>query len=446
MATKILSDYLPASLAGITDDQGNSIVSPDTSGETAQLFGDTATRTINTMVTNGLFSLPPADGTAVITTDNQLPYFTWTATGTGITARIVADTAQSSGNVLRFTIAANTTGTATISTFIPLDGTRALNQTSMAQIAWGSATQSASAYVTSRTIQYEQNQTTAITNGTTLGGTVAFSQYGAVDFFETTGGYYPYATNAAYMKIEATVYTATSVGTARSIDLRSIINNTARAQVWALPDLDGTYATPMTIQKLQDVTTIDAVGSLEINAPDGIAITGDLTAVSTAATIDMRAIQHKDVANGIVLRRTTDLSLGTGDGTAATAITWSTAITRPADSSGAAAGTAYWTTGSTITVPYDGLYLLNCHIRFGSGTGYTCRLFAFSGSTQLAESESEGLATSTRDTNQISTVRYLSAGASVVFRASATTTGKSILSATTNTSAQVIYLGNMSAA
>jgi hypothetical protein len=43
-------------------------------------------------------------------------------------------------------------------------------------------------------------------------------------------------------------------------------------------------------------------------------------------------------------------------------------------------------------------------------------------------------------------VRYLSAGATVVFRASATTTGKSILAATTNTSAQVIYLGNMSAA
>jgi hypothetical protein len=426
MATRILSDYLPASLAGITDDQGNSIVSPDTSGETAQLFGDTATRTINTMVTNGLFSLPPADGTAVITTDNPLPYFTYAATGTGITARIVADSDQSTGNVLRFTIAANTTGTATISTFIPLDGTRGLNQTSMAQMAWGSATQSATAYVTSRLVAYKQDQTTAITNGTTAGGTIAWNQYGAIDWFESVGGYNPYPETAAFMKIEATVYTATSAGTARSIDLRSIINNTAHAQVWALPDLDSTYATPMTIQKLSDLTTIDAVGSLEINAPDGFTVAGDITGNGVT----------KNLKHGITLQRTTNLTVNTSIDGSATAITWSSAVKNTALY-------AYWSSGSTITIPLAGWYSITCHLISGTGlgTGFAFRLYALVNGTVIAETETQAGANTTTDTFSISTIAYMNAADSLVFRASASAASKTI-GGSRRSACSVVYLGD----
>ena len=432
MADRILSNYLPASLAGITDDQGNSIVSPDTSGETAQLFGDTATRTINTMVTNGLFSLPPADGTAAITTDNSLPYFTYAATGTGITARIVADSNQSTGNILRFTIAANTTGTATISTFIPLDGTRGLNQTSMAQMAWGSATQSATAYVTSRLVAYKNDQTTAITNGTTEGGTVAFNQYGAIDWFESVGGYDPYPETAAYMKIEATVYTATSAGTARSIDLRSIINNTAHAQVWALPDLDSTYTDPLTIQKLAGATTIDASGSLEIQAIDGLTLDANLTVTGDITGDGVT----ENLKHGITLQRTTNLTVNTSTDASATAITWSSAVKNTTLY-------AYWSSGSTIAIPLQGWYSITCHLISGTGlgTGFAFRLYALVNGTVIAESETQAGANTTSDTFSISTIAYMSAADSLVFRASASSASKTI-GGSRRSACSVVYLGN----
>jgi hypothetical protein len=302
----------------------------------------------------------------------------------------------------------------------------------MAQMAWGSATQSATAYVTSRLVAYKQDQTTAITNGTTAGGTIAWNQYGAIDWFESVGGYNPYPETAAYMKIEATVYTATSAGTARSIDLRSIINDTAHAQVWALPDLDSTYATPMTIQKLAGATTIDASGSLEIQAIDGLTLDANLTVTGDITGDGVT----KNLKHGITLQRTTNLTVNTSTDASATAITWSSAVKNTTLY-------AYWSSGSTIAIPLQGWYSITCHLISGTGlgTGFAFRLYALVNGTVIAETETQAGANTTSDTFSISTIAYMNAADSLVFRASASSASKTI-GGSRRSACSVVYLGN----
>lgn len=125
MAETARSNFAGASLAGITDDLGNPLVSPDTFGGSAFILGASVYRLITAGVANGDISLPPADATALISDDNQLPYFTWdNSAGTAITAQVVASGSASSGNVLRFSAGtAVSSGTATLVRIEPITGT-----------------------------------------------------------------------------------------------------------------------------------------------------------------------------------------------------------------------------------------------------------------------------------------------------------------------------------
>jgi hypothetical protein len=119
------SNFAGASLAGITDDLGNALVSPDTFGGSAFVLGPSVYRLIVAGVSNGDIASPPADATALLSNDNPLPFFTWDNTGgTGITAQVVANGTASSGNALRITIGtAVTSGTATLTRIEPITGT-----------------------------------------------------------------------------------------------------------------------------------------------------------------------------------------------------------------------------------------------------------------------------------------------------------------------------------
>jgi hypothetical protein len=119
------SNFAGASLAGITDDLGNALVSPDTFGGSAFVLGPSVYRLIVAGVSNGDIASPPADATALLSDDNPLPFFTWDNTGgTGITAQVVANGTASSGNALRITIGtAVTSGTATLTRIEPITGT-----------------------------------------------------------------------------------------------------------------------------------------------------------------------------------------------------------------------------------------------------------------------------------------------------------------------------------
>ena len=125
MAETARSNFAGASLAGITDDLGNPLVSPDTFGGSAFVLGPSVYRLIVAGVSNGDIASPPADATALLSDDNPLPFFTWDNTGgTGITAQVVANGTASSGNALRITIGtAVTSGTATLTRIEPITGT-----------------------------------------------------------------------------------------------------------------------------------------------------------------------------------------------------------------------------------------------------------------------------------------------------------------------------------
>ena len=125
MTERIGSDYGSASVAGISSDRGDALISADTTGSTALLFGPAAYRVIVAGVANGDLAMPPDDALEVISDDNPLPFFTWNNSGgTGITAQVVANGTASSGNALRISIGtAVASGTATLVRIEPITGT-----------------------------------------------------------------------------------------------------------------------------------------------------------------------------------------------------------------------------------------------------------------------------------------------------------------------------------
>jgi hypothetical protein len=113
---------------GVNADKGAPLVSTSSDGETALLFGPAALREIQAGVANGDFAIPPDDSTATITSENPLPYWTFTDVNSAgaITCAVVADATAGSGNVLRWSVAASTPSgvSATLTRFVPVASTQ----------------------------------------------------------------------------------------------------------------------------------------------------------------------------------------------------------------------------------------------------------------------------------------------------------------------------------
>jgi hypothetical protein len=116
----------------VNADNGATLVSTSSDGETALLFGPAALREIQAGVANGDFAIPPDAAGDTITAENPLPYWTFTDVNSAgaITAAIVEDSTSPSGFALQWSVLAGTlTGkSATISrdvTVIPGTGTPA---------------------------------------------------------------------------------------------------------------------------------------------------------------------------------------------------------------------------------------------------------------------------------------------------------------------------------
>jgi hypothetical protein len=143
-----------------------------------------------------------------------------------------------------------------------------------------------------------------------------------------------------------------------------------------------------------------------------------------------------DLVHGVNLQRTTTLTINTSTNASATAITWSSAVKNTSLY-------AYWSSGSTIAIPLTGWYNITCHLIFASGTGYAARLYALIDGTVIAESEMQAAANTTSDTVGLATIAYLTAGDSLVFRASASSASKTIGGSARNR-CSVVYIGDMS--
>jgi hypothetical protein len=96
---------------GVNSDKGAPLVSTNSAGETALLFGPAALREIQAGVANGDFSIPPDAAGDTITEENSLPYWTFTDVNSSgaITCAVVADSTAPSGFALQWSVLAGTT-------------------------------------------------------------------------------------------------------------------------------------------------------------------------------------------------------------------------------------------------------------------------------------------------------------------------------------------------
>jgi hypothetical protein len=218
---------------GVNADKGAPLVSTSSDGETALLFGPAALREIQAGVANGDFAIPPDAAGDTITSENPLPYWTFTDVNSAgaITAAIVADAGAGSGNVLRFTVASGTlTGkSATLSRYIPVASSASRSFSFYAEATFDNATLSAQSKVKVGCQFYKADQVT------TTGTAFESATYDLGDFVSPFGAIAPdlYATtpdlskttapaDAAYLKITITISTAATQSANRVIDLTEV--------------------------------------------------------------------------------------------------------------------------------------------------------------------------------------------------------------------------------
>jgi len=166
-----------------------------------------------------------------------------------------------------------------------------------------------------------------------------------------------------------------------------------------------------------------------LKTDDNLIVAGDITGDGVTTNL----------VHGITLQRTTTLTVNTSTDASATAITWSSAVKNTTLY-------AYWSSGSTITIPLTGWYSITCHLASGGGlgTGFAFRLYVLVNGTVVAKNETQAQANTNNDTPAISTIQYLTAADALIFRASASASSKTI-GGSRISGCSVVYMGNMSA-
>jgi hypothetical protein len=218
---------------GVISEDGATLLSGESLGESALLFGPAALREIKAGIANGDFAIAPADDTATITADNPLPYWTFTDVNSAgaITAALVADAGAGSGNVLRFTVASGTlTGkSATISRFIPVASSASRSFSFYAEATFENGTNStqANAKITCQFYKSDQATTTGTAFESDLytfdflqlptGATAPDLYVGTPDLADTTA-----PADAAFLKVTITIATVATQSADRTVDLTEV--------------------------------------------------------------------------------------------------------------------------------------------------------------------------------------------------------------------------------
>jgi hypothetical protein len=218
---------------GVNNDKGSNLVATNSDGETSLLFGPAALREIQAGVANGDFAIPPDAAGDTITSENPLPYWTFTDVNSAgaITAAIVADAGAGSGNVLRFTVASGTlTGkSATLTRYIPVASSASRSFSFYAEATFDNGTNSAqsNAKLTCEFYKADGVTTTgtAFSSATTLFSALITAEgLLAPDFYtdptllvDTTA-----PADAAYLKITITIATVATQSAARTVDLTEV--------------------------------------------------------------------------------------------------------------------------------------------------------------------------------------------------------------------------------
>jgi hypothetical protein len=219
---------LANSTGGVTNASGQVIISSDSDGGSAYMFGPGFSRAVYGYVANGSFGDAPQDPASIISAnDNPLPYFDLESSGTGITVQAIADATAASGNVLRFSIPAGTAvGTYLyIKRKIAVLGSAARSYTYQPRSAWRGASASTTQVQARIVAQYYQSDNatasgTAFTNTATL-TTIAGAAYAyEIQANPNVTGAVP--SNAAFLEVKTGVYVATLTTAAYTVDLTEV--------------------------------------------------------------------------------------------------------------------------------------------------------------------------------------------------------------------------------
>lgn len=216
---------------GVNADKGAPLVSTSSDGETALLFGPAALREIQAGVANGDFAIPPDDSTATITSENPLPYWTFTDTNSAgaITCAVVADATNGSGNVLQWTVNSGTlTGkSAKITRYIPISSTLSRTFSYYIEASFTGATNSSQSEVTVTGAFYKTDLTA--TTGSFTSDPIPFSSlvsttgvtapvnFDAGSLVSTTA-----PSDAAFLLVTITISTNATQSAARTIKLAEV--------------------------------------------------------------------------------------------------------------------------------------------------------------------------------------------------------------------------------
>jgi hypothetical protein len=219
---------------GVNNDKGSNLVSTNSDGETALLFGPAALREIQAGVANGDFAIPPDAAGDTITEENPLPYWTFTDVNSAgaITAAVVADAGAGSGNVLRFTVASGTTTgkSVTLTRYIPVASSASRSFSFYAEATFENGTNSTQSNAKITCQFYKADGVT--TTGTafesalytfnllqTATGATAPDLYSAADadWLAMTA-----PADAAFLKLTITIATVATQSAARTVDLTEV--------------------------------------------------------------------------------------------------------------------------------------------------------------------------------------------------------------------------------
>lgn len=269
---------------GVNADKGANLISTNSDGETALLFGPAALREIQAGVANGDFAISPDAADAVISDSNPLPYWTFTDVNSAgaITCAIVSDSTAGSGSVLRWSIAASTTTgkSATLSRFIPVAATKNRAFAYSPEVNTSAATATATITMRMQATFYQADQST--TTGTTIdSGAVTFTTLGTGSNWLT--GSYTTANNvpsdAAFCRIVITVATAgttpASTSTADVTEVRLIRGD--QTNLFAEYSTPGTYAPTLVRQVGGELQISPNAGTGNTKLGGSLTVTGDVT-------------------------------------------------------------------------------------------------------------------------------------------------------------------------
>jgi hypothetical protein len=319
---------------GVNADKGAPLVSTSSDGETALLFGPAALREIQAGVANGDFAIPPDDSTATITSENPLPYWTFTDVNSAgaITCAVVADAASGSGNVLQWTVNSGTlTGkSAKITRYIPISATLSRTFSYYIEASFTAATNSAQSEVTVSGAFYKSDLTVA--SGSFTSGANPFASFTSTTGLNAPAGLVSGTmlsttapSDAAFILVTIAISTVATQSAARTIKLAEV--TLMRGQPALLitdQNAPQTYEPALIIAEDGDLTLRNGSGASFLLDESDSSLTGnfsvagdtDTGGLMTAANIASGLVNVIPVANTSTGVAVTGLSVLSSNATA----------------------------------------------------------------------------------------------------------------------------------